>query len=201
MMDSKVHSHRLLFIAFLLIVFDQATKIAVKGFSLLGFTHPGMFIGESISVIGEFLRFTFVENPGMAFGVEFGSGKIFLTLFSLIASIGLVYYLLKIESAKIQIRIAIMLILAGAFGNFIDRMFYGVLYGEGPLFYGLVVDFIQIDIPDIQIGQFAYTHWPVFNIADSCVSIGMILILLYNRYLPYPFTQVNEFTETTHNGN
>jgi signal peptidase II len=201
MMDSKVHSHRLLFIAFLLIVFDQATKIAVKGFSILGFTHDGMFLGESISVIGEFLRFTFVENPGMAFGVEFGSGKIFLTLFSLIASIGLVYYLLKIESAKIQIRIAIMLILAGAFGNFIDRMFYGVLYGEGPLFYGLVVDFIQIDIPDIQLGQFAYTHWPVFNIADSCVSIGMILILSYNRYLPYPFTQVNEVTETTHNGN
>jgi signal peptidase II len=94
-----------------------------------------------------------------------------------------------------------MLILAGAFGNFIDRMFYGVLYGEGPLFYGLVVDFIQIDIPDIQLGQFAYTHWPVFNIADSCVSIGMILILSYNRYLPYPFTQVNEVTETTHNGN
>ena len=200
-MDSKVHSHRLLFIAFLLIVLDQATKIAVKGFSLFGFTHPGMFLGESIPVLGEFLRFTFVENPGMAFGVEFGSGKIFLTLFSLIASIGLVYYLLMIESAKIQIRIAIMLILAGAFGNFIDRMFYGVFYGEGPLFYGLVVDFIQIDIPDIQVGQLAYTHWPVFNIADSCVSIGMILLLLYNRYLPYPFTQVNEFTETTDNGN
>jgi signal peptidase II len=160
-----------------------------------------MFLGESIPVLGEFLRFTFVENPGMAFGVEFGSGKIFLTLFSLIASIGLVYYLLLIKSAKIQIRIAIMLILAGAFGNFIDRMFYGVLYGEGPLFYGLVVDFIQIDIPDIQVGQLAYTHWPVFNIADSCVSIGMILLLLYNRYLPYPFTQVNEFTETTDNGN
>lgn len=201
MMDIKVHSNRLLFIAFLLIVLDQATKIAVKGFSFMGITHHGMFLGESIPVLGEFLRFTFVENPGMAFGVEFGSGKIFLTLFSLIASIGLVYYLLMIESAKIQIRVAIMLILAGAFGNFIDRMFYGVLYGEAPLFYGLVVDFIQIDIPDIQIGQLAYTHWPVFNIADSCVSIGMILLLLYNRYLPYPFTQVNEFTETTDNGN
>lgn len=200
-MDSKVHSHRLLFYALLLILLDQVTKIAVKGFSLMGFTHQGMFLGESISVIGEFLRCTFVENPGMAFGVEFGSGKIFLTLFSLIASIGLVYYLLTIESAKIQIRIAIMLILAGAFGNFIDRMFYGVFYGEGPLFYGLVVDFIQIDIPDIQLGQLVYTHWPVFNVADSCVSIGMILLLMYNRYLPYPFAQVNETTDTTHNGN
>jgi lipoprotein signal peptidase len=60
MMDSKVHSHRLLFIAFLLIILDQATKIAVKGFSLMGFTHKGMFLGESIPVLGEFLRFTFV---------------------------------------------------------------------------------------------------------------------------------------------
>jgi signal peptidase II len=200
-MDSKVHSIRLLFIAFLLIIIDQLTKIAVKGFTLFGITHHGMYLGESISIIGEFLRFTYVENPGMAFGVEFGSGKIFLTLFSLIASIGLVYYLLQIDSAKIQVRIAIMLILAGAFGNFIDRMFYGVFYGEGPLFYGLVVDFIQIDIPDIQIGQLAYTHWPVFNIADSCVSIGMILLLIYNRYLPYPFTQEKEHTDNTNNGN
>lgn len=189
MMASKVHSLHLLSIAMLLVLVDQATKIAVKGFTLFGITHQGMYLGESISVIGDLLRFTFVENPGMAFGVEFGSGKIFLTLFSLIASIGLVYYLRMIEEAKIQVRIAIMLILAGAFGNFIDRMFYGVFYGEGPLFYGLVVDFIQIDIPDIEFGNLMYTHWPVFNIADSCVSIGMVLLLLYNKYLPYPFSQ------------
>ncbi|MEY3689545.1 MAG: hypothetical protein RIT37_1107 [Bacteroidota bacterium] len=199
MKDVKIHSYRLLLIASILIVFDQVTKIAVKGFSLFGYTHPGMYLGESISIWGDIIRFTFVENPGMAFGVEFGTGKIFLTLFSLIASIGLVYYLLRIDTARIQIRIAIMLILAGAFGNFIDRMFYGVLYGEGPLFYGLVVDFIQIDIPDIQFGQIAYTHWPVFNIADSCVSIGMILLLIYNKYLPYPFTEVQESTDATTN--
>lgn len=201
MKDARIHSYRLLLIASLLIVLDQATKIAVKGFTLFGYTHQGMFLGESISIWGDFIRFTFVENPGMAFGVEFGSGKIFLTLFSLIASIGLVYYLLTIEAARIQIRIAIMLILAGAFGNFIDRMFYGVFYGEGPLFYGLVVDFIQIDIPDIEFGQLSYTHWPVFNIADSCVSIGMILLLLYNKYLPYPFYEVHEITDTTNNDN
>lgn len=190
---SKIHSYHLLLIACILVLVDQSTKVAVKGFSLFGFSHHGMYLGESIPIIGEFLRFTFVENPGMAFGVEFGSGKIFLTLFSLIASISLVYYLRMIEEAKLQVRIAIMLILAGAFGNFIDRMFYGVLYGEGPLFYGLVVDFIQVDIPDIQFGNLIYTHWPVFNIADSCVSIGMVLLLLYNRYLPYPF-----ITDTEH---
>lgn len=192
---SKIHSYHLLLIAGILVLIDQCTKIAVKGFSLLGFSHEGMYLGESIPIIGDFLRFTFVENPGMAFGVEFGSGKIFLTLFSLIASIALVYYLRIIEEAKLQIRIAIMLILAGAFGNFIDRMFYGVLYGEGPLFYGLVVDFIQVDIPDIQFGNLIYTHWPVFNIADSCVSIGMVLLLIYNRYLPYPFIQDTEHSD------
>jgi len=100
----------------------------------------------------------------------------------------LAYYLRVISNANRWIRIAIMLILAGAFGNFIDRMFYGVLYEEGPLFYGLVVDFIQIDIPDITIGTLTYTHWPVFNVADSCVTSGMILLILFNKHLPYPFT-------------
>ena len=192
---SKIHSQHLLLIAGLLVIIDQCTKIAVKGFAFFGITHDGMYLGESIPILGDFIRFTFVENPGMAFGVEFGSGKIFLTLFSLIASIAFVYYLRKIEEAKLQIRLAIMLILAGAFGNFIDRMFYGVLYGEGPLFYGLVVDFIQVDIPDIQFGNLIYTHWPVFNIADSCVSIGMVLLLIYNRYLPYPFIQEKEYSD------
>lgn len=185
-----------LIIAFFLVLLDQVTKIFVKGFNLLGFLHSGMHIGESFPIIGDAVKITFVENPGMAFGVEFGSGKIFLTLFSLIASIGLIFYLRLLNKAHIYVRIAIMLILSGAFGNFIDRMFYGVFYGEGPLFYGLVVDFIQIDIPDITIGSLTYTHWPVFNIADSCVTIGMILLIIFNKHLPYPFitstTQVLE---------
>ena len=176
-------------IAIVLVLVDQISKIAVKGYNVFGIQHLGMHIGESFPVFGDIVRITFVENPGMAFGVEFGSGKIFLTLFSLIASFALLYYLKMIQNAHICIRIAIMLILAGAFGNFIDRMFYGVLYGEGPLFYGLVVDFIQIDIPDITIGSLTYTHWPVFNIADSCVTIGMILLILFNKHLPYPFIQ------------
>jgi signal peptidase II len=80
-----------------------------------------------------------------------------------------------------------MLILAGAFGNFIDRMFYGVIYGNSPLFYGLVVDFIQVDIPDITFNSITYTHWPVFNIADSCVSIGMVFLLFFNKFIPMPY--------------
>ena len=173
--------------AFILVVLDQITKIMVKGFSLFGFDHQGMYLGESFNVLGDFLRITFVENPGMAFGVEFGAGKIFLTIFSLVASCGLVYYLHSIKQAHKFVRIGIMLILAGAFGNFIDRMFYGVIYGNSPLFYGLVVDFIQVDIPDITINSITYTYWPVFNIADSCVSIGMVLLLFFNKYIPMPY--------------
>ena len=173
--------------AFLLVVLDQITKMMVKGFSLFGFDHQGMYIGESFNVLGDFLRITFVENPGMAFGVEFGTGKIFLTLFSLIASFGLIYYLHIIKDAHRYVRIGIMLILAGAFGNFIDRMFYGVIYGNSPLFYGLVVDFIQVDIPDITFNSITYTHWPVFNIADSCVSIGMVFLLFFNKFIPMPY--------------
>ena len=61
---------------------------------------------------------------------------------------------------------------------------YGVLYGEGALFYGLVVDFIQVDIPDVNWFGQVYTHWPVFNVADSCVSCGMVLLFILNKKIP-----------------
>ena len=62
----------------------------------------------------------------------------------------------------------------------IDRVFYGVIYGESPLFYGKVVDFLRVDVPDM----FGMTHWPVFNIADSCVSIGIVLLIIFNSKIP-----------------
>lgn len=168
----------------LLILIDQAAKLSVKGFSLLGIRHEGMFPGQTVSVVGDAIRFTFVENPGMAFGITFGAGKIFLTSFSLIAACGLAWYLHKLSGFSVAIRIGITLILAGALGNFIDRAFYGVFYGEAPLFFGSVVDFIQIDIPDVVIFGQTWSHWPVFNIADSCVTCGMILLLLFNGKIP-----------------
>lgn len=171
-------------IAFLLIFADQATKLAVKGFNLFGFQHDGMFYGQSIPVLGDFLQWTFIENPGMAFGIEFGWGKIFLSLFSILAGIGLGIYLYKITFAHIGVKIGIMLIFAGAVGNLIDRVFYGVFYGTSPLFYGHVVDFIQVDIPDINWLGYYYTHFPVFNIADSCVTCGVVALLLFHTKLP-----------------
>ncbi len=183
--SSKNNSSRWFFIlATGLILLDQATKLAVKGFTLFGFHHDGMFVGESHQVLGETLRFTFVENPGMAFGVSFGWGKVFLTLFSLVAGVGLAWYLTKIRNSSKWVQFGITLLLAGALGNFIDRAFYGVFYNEGALFYGLVVDFIQVDIPDINWFGQVYTHWPVFNIADSCVSCGMVLLLIMNKKIP-----------------
>ncbi len=181
----QVQSSRTYFIiAIILVIFDQLTKIAVKGFNIFGIEHTGMMLGESIPLIGDFLRITFVENEGMAFGIKFGSGKIFLSLFSVIASIALGIFLHKLKQYSLFAKIPIMLIFAGAIGNLIDRVFYGVFYGESPLFYGKVVDFIQVDIPDVTIFGSTYTHWPVFNIADSCVTCGVILLILFHNKIP-----------------
>lgn len=170
--------------ALLLIIADQITKLIVKGFNIFGFVHQGMFYGESIPVIGDIIRFTYVENAGMAFGITFGWGKIFLSLFSIAAAIALSIYLHRIQKSPFWVNLGIALILAGASGNLIDRVFYGVIFGENPLFYGHVVDFIQVDIPDINIFNLYYTHFPVFNVADSCVSVGVVLLLFVHTKLP-----------------
>ncbi len=171
-------------IAFVLILFDQITKFMVKGFPFFGINYKGMYLGESFQVIGEYVRFTFVENPGMAFGISFGWGKIFLSLFSVVASFALAYVIKKLYFAHKIVRVGVMLIFAGATGNLIDRCFYGVLFGESALFYGYVVDFVEVNIPDITVFGYHYTSWPVFNIADSCVFIGVILLLIVNSKIP-----------------
>jgi len=174
-------------IAIALIIFDQATKLAVKGFNIAGFEHKGFEYGEVIPVIGTFLQWTYIENFGMAFGITFGWGKIFLSLFSLLASGAIAYYIYR--ASKIIPFIAglsLTLVLAGAFGNAIDRCFYGVFYGTAPLFYGGVVDFILVDIPDIHIDflNIHYDYFPVFNIADSCVTVGVVLLMFCHNKLP-----------------
>lgn len=172
-------------VASLLVVFDQITKLLVKGFSLFGYTHIGYDYGSMHEVIGTFLTFTFIENPGMAWGIHFGFiGKFFLSSFSIIASIVLAIVLVRIRNHHIGVRISIMFILAGAFGNLIDRVFYGVIFGYAPLLYGKVVDFIQVDIPDISIGNYHLSHFPVFNIADSCVTIGICLLIIFFNKVP-----------------
>ena len=137
-------------IAIALVLFDQATKLAVKGFNLFGIEHSGMEYGEIIPVIGTILQWTFIENFGMAFGIKVGIFKIIISIFSFVFSFGIAYFIYKVsDKIPLMLGIGFTLVLAGAFGNGIDRCFYGVFYGYAPLFYGGVVDFILVDIPDI----------------------------------------------------
>ena len=184
MTKERKYTVYMLITAFVLILIDQVTKLTAMGIPIIGIHTSGVKPGEYISVIGDFLQFTYVENAGMAFGITFGIWKIFLSLFSIIASVGLVWLLFKIENYSKWVRLAFTVILAGATGNLIDRVFYGVIFGTGSLFYGNVVDFIIIDIPDINIFNLHYTHWPVFNIADACVTIGVFLLLINYKRIP-----------------
>ncbi len=170
---------KLLALSALLVLLDQGTKLAVKGFNLFGFRHEGMYLGESFSVIGDFLRFTFVENPGMAFGLNFGL-PLLLGLFSIGAAIFLVYLLYKARHGKITgFHVALATILGGAVGNLIDRVFYGVFYGYAPLFEGKVVDFVDVDIPDISLFGYTWDRFYIFNVADAAVSVGIVLLLIF----------------------
>lgn len=180
----NIRNQGFLLFAAILIILDQATKIWVKGFNVFGWNHDGMTLYESISIMGEAIRITYVENAGMAFGISFGAGKIFLSLFSIAASVALAWYLARLDIKHVGARLALALIFAGATGNLIDRVFYGVLYSESPLFYGKVVDFMDIDMPDFSLFGREYMRFWVFNVADSCVSVGMVLMLLFNKHLP-----------------
>lgn len=158
-----------------LVAFDQITKVLVKTSMMLGESHP---------LIGTLVQLTFVENPGMAFGISWGDGKMILTILTIGIAGMLVWYLRQLRDAHWSPRLAVTLILAGALGNLIDRLMYGVIFGDGPLFYGKVVDFIHVDIPDITWLGDVHTHFPVFNVADSCVSVGVVLLLLTGSKLP-----------------
>lgn len=184
-MDKNNNITKFYILAGILVVIDQLTKVLVKGFNIFGFQHQGMDYGELIPIIGTLVQLTFIENPGMAWGIHFGVvGKFFLSMFSIIASIVLVYIIKKIRDNHFGVKLGFTLILAGAVGNLIDRVFYGVFYGYAPLLYGKVVDFIQVDVPDIDLGFYSMTHFPVFNVADSCVTIGIVILLIFYNHIP-----------------
>ncbi len=174
---------RVLFVTLAVVIVDQITKLLVHGFSIpfLGISVKGFEYGQSVDVIGKFLQLTFVENPGIAFGIDIGVGqKFFLTLFTLVLSIAIFLYLYMNKNEKLIYRIAIALILGGAIGNLIDRMFYGVLFNYDTLFQGKVVDFISVEFPDFTLFGKTYTRFPIFNIADSAVTIGVVLLLFFS---------------------
>ena len=175
-------SARILLVSLFLVLADQAAKLAVKGFTMpgLGWTVEGFRYGESIPIFGDLLRLTYIENPGMAFGIDVG-GKLYFSLFSVVASVGILIYLLRSHAERFAFRLSLAMILGGAVGNLIDRVFYGVLFGEAPLFYGRVVDFVDVDFFNVSILGYHLSRWPVFNIADAAVTVGVVLMIFTHR--------------------
>ncbi len=173
---------RILYFSLFIVVADQVTKLVVKGLSIpsLGVHLRGMGLGASKPILGDFLKITYIENPGMAFGIDLG-GKLFFSIFSIVASIGILFYLYKAREERLAHRLSLAMILGGAVGNLIDRVFYGILFNGDPIFYGRVVDFIDVDFFDLNIFGYHLSRWPVFNIADACVTLGVVFIILFRR--------------------
>lgn len=173
---------RILFLSFFIVVFDQLTKLMVKGVTIpfLGINFPGMPYGLSKPIIGDFIRLTYIENAGMAFGFDLGWKHLF-GIFSIAASIFIVIYLYKMRRANFGFKLSLALILGGAVGNLIDRVFYSVIFDYGNLFYGRVVDFIDVDFFNLNIFGYHLSRWPVFNIADASVTVGIILLLIFHH--------------------
>ncbi len=172
-----------------IVILDQITKILVYNNMEMG------SIGE-IQLIGKWLRLHYTLNPGMAFGVKIGMkyGKLFLTTFRFFAIYLISIYLPKlVKSSKTSNLIILgwILILGGAIGNLIDSMFYGIFLNNAPstapmkLFYGQVIDMILVGIENIWIPSFVpfvggkyLPPFPVFNIADSFITLGIFLIII-----------------------
>lgn len=175
---------RVLYFTFGVVFVDQLSKFYIKGINIpfLNISFEGMYYGESISVIGNFFKITFIENPGMAFGLNPGSEfKLLISVFSLVASIGLLVYLYVVRKQSLSLRIALAMILGGAIGNLIDRTFYGIIYKYAPIFYGKVVDYFDFDFFNFAIFGRSYDRWPIFNFADVSVTIGVLILILFYK--------------------
>ena len=146
-------------VALLVVITDRISKWLV-------IQH--MTPGQSFPIIGEnFLRLTYIQNPGIAFGIQVLPGG-YPMIFSLVTSLLLIAYLYHIRKRSTFLKLPLSLILGGAVGNLIDRFLWGK-----------VVDFIDVDFPD-----FIMSRWPVFNAADSAVTVGMCLLVIYILFQP-----------------
>ena len=167
----------------LLVVIDQVIKLLVK---------TNMQIGESIRVFGDWFQILFIENRGMAFGMQFGGdiGKLLLTIFRLALVCLVIWYihhLNKRQNTPVGVVVGLSLILAGAIGNVIDCMFYGLIFDYAPLMFGKVVDMLYFPLIDTYLpawfpiwgGRHFIFFQPIFNFADSCVTCGTIYLILF----------------------
>jgi signal peptidase II len=170
---------KVLFVSFAVLIIDQVSKLYIKGFSFpfLRIQHHGMYQGQRHPIWGDLFNITFVENSGIAFGINFGDEfKLMVSLFTIIACIALFNYLIKIKNKPLPLRLSVALIIGGAAGNLIDRIFYGVFYGYSGLFYGRVVDFFDIRIFNLLLFDKTFGNY-VFNFADVAVTTGVILLM------------------------
>ncbi|WP_343533524.1 lipoprotein signal peptidase [Pedobacter sp.] len=173
-----------LLLIFIVLLVDQVSKTWIK-------TH--MYLGQEYKVLGDWFIIHFTENNGMAFGLEFGGefGKLALSLFRIIAVGGIGYGLHYLIQRKYHrgLILNVALIFAGALGNIIDSVFYGLIYGYETLFHGRVVDMLYFPILK---GTFPtwFPVWggepfeffrPVFNLADAAISVGVITILIFQK--------------------
>ncbi len=179
------------------IILDQIIKIYIK-------TH--FYLGEEV-IVFDWFRIHFVENNGMAMGFEFGgrTGKLFLTLFRILAVSAIIFWLVGNIKRKVHnaVIIGISLIFSGAVGNIIDSIFYGVIFDQsnhkvatlfaekpyGDLFYGKVVDMLYFPfwdgilpewIPFIGGNDFTFFQY-IFNPADAFISIGVALLFIFSK--------------------
>lgn len=191
-----------IFIILFIIIADQALKFYIK---------TNFYYGQEVDVLGSWFRLHFIENEGMAFGMklsEAATGKLVLTLFRLVAVI-FGFFLLKSLVKKDYRKGVIIcgaLILAGALGNLIDSIFYGMIFtessfhlgrlvpwgqGYGSLFHGRVVDMLYFPLVDTKLPEwmpfvggndFVFFE-PVFNIADAAISVGVVTLILFQKRL------------------
>lgn len=177
-------------LAFVMILIDQASKLLV---------HEHMYLHQEINVIGDWFRLHYLLNPGMAFGIRWNNefGKLALTVFRIGAMFGIGYYLWKmaLKNAHSGFLWCLALILGGAVGNVVDSTFYGVFLQNHPTdsptpwFHGQVIDMLYFPIFDyvwpewvpVVGGTYFEFFSPVFNIADSSIFIGVLIILIFQR--------------------
>lgn len=199
-MKQKNASSRIaLAIIFIVLLIDQVSKFWIK---------TNMEISEEIPVFGDWFIIHFTENNGMAFGLEIAGdyGKLFLSLFRIIAVSLIGYYLFSLpkKGASKGLMISGALIFAGALGNIIDSAFYGLIFndsyyqvasfmpaegGYAPFLFGRVVDMLYFPLYEgflpswvpIWGDEYFIFFRPVFNIADSAITIGVVSILLFHR--------------------
>jgi signal peptidase II len=145
-------------------------------------------LGESVEVLGDFFRLTYIYNPGGVFGLSYGGDLSYLLLSTAAIIFILCYYHIS-HHRHPDLRFPLALVIGGALGNLIDRFWFGK-----------VLDFLDFNIPDINIPDFniasvrfprlVLERWPVFNIADSAITVGVIIIIIL--FILYPERKIQD---------